>query len=178
MPDRADRSKYDAFGDPLPPRASEKKIAANRANAQHSTGPTSEVGKSHSILNSLKHGLYARQVVLPGEDVAAFDTLLNNMMEELKPQGHAEQGMVRRAADIWWRLGRTASIEAGFLCPDLSRDPRAEWMSSGAGQLVDGFRMVLDNTKTLDQLGRYEARLERALKRTFDLLFQMQAHRQ
>jgi len=131
---------------------SDRQAEANQRNAQQSTGPKSE-------------------------DVEAFDALLANMKAELKPEGQAEEGMVRRAADIWWRLGRTAAIEAGFLSPAWSVDPRAEWTYTGGGMLVDGFRVALDQTKTLDQLGRYEARLERALKRTFDLLYQMQAHR-
>ena len=156
---------------------SDRQAEANQRNAQQSTGPKSEKGKARSSYNGLKHGLYARDVVLPGEDVEAFDALLANMKAELKPEGQAEEGMVRRAADIWWRLGRTAAIEAGFLSPAWSVDPRAEWTYTGGGMLVDGFRVALDQTKTLDQLGRYEARLERALKRTFDLLYQMQAHR-
>lgn len=167
----------DNFGDPLPKRTSDKQVRANRLNAQRSTGPISPRGLGHSSFNGLKHGLYARDVVLPGEDVAAFDAMVQNMTEALKPQGKAEEAMVRRAIDIWWRLGRTASMEAGFLSPSWSDDPRAEWQQTGIGGLIDGFRMVLDHGAVLDQLGRYEARLERALKRTFDLLFQMQAQR-
>ena len=166
----------DAFVDPTPPHA-RRRVEANRLNAQHSTGPQSDGGKSRSSYNSLKHGLYARDVGLPGEDLEAFDGLLTSMMAELKPQGRAEEGLLRRAADIWWRLGRTAAIEAGLLNPAWSIDPRAERTYTGGGHIVDGFRVALDETKTLDQLGRYEARLERALKRTFDLLFQMQAQR-
>lgn len=177
MPDRPISFDRDAFGDPIAPRASDRRLEANRLNAQRSTGPKSAGGLARSSFNGLKHGLYAREVVLPGEDIAAFDGLLASMIQELQPRGRAEEGMVRRAADIWWRLGRTASIEAGLLSPSWSDDPRAERRHSGGGPLVDGFRVALDDTKTLDQLGRYEARLERALKRTFDLLFQMQALR-
>ena len=167
----------DAFGDPLPKRPSARQVAANRANAQRSTGPTSDDGKARSSFNGLNHGLYAQTVVLPGEDIEAFDALLANLKVELKPKGRAEIGMTRRAADIWWRLGRTAAIEAGLLSPNWSVDPRAGRYVTGGGMLMDSFRMALDETKTLDQLGRYEARLERALKRTFELLFQMQSRR-
>src|SRR4051812_33263889 len=37
--------------------ASEKQIAANRANAQHSTGPRTAAGKRKSSRNSYRHGL-------------------------------------------------------------------------------------------------------------------------
>lgn len=37
--------------------ATEKQIAANRANAKKSTGPKSAAGKERSSRNSIKHGL-------------------------------------------------------------------------------------------------------------------------
>ena len=36
---------------------SEMQIEANRANAQHSTGPTSAAGKARAATNGLTHGL-------------------------------------------------------------------------------------------------------------------------
>ena len=39
--------------------ASPAQIAANRTNAQRSTGPTSPEGKARAASNSFKHGLYA-----------------------------------------------------------------------------------------------------------------------
>lgn len=171
------RAHLDAFGDPRPATVSERQLAANRLNAQRSSGPKTEDGQARSSFNGLKYGLYAQAVVLPGEDREAFDMLVANLQAEFKPEGQAEEGMVNRAADLWWRLNRTAAIEAGFLSPGGSIDPRAARLATGGGPLIDGFRVVLDETKTLDQLGRYEARLERALKRAFELLFQMQSRR-
>ena len=37
--------------------SSERQIAANRRNAQRSTGPRTALGKSHSGGNARKHGL-------------------------------------------------------------------------------------------------------------------------
>jgi hypothetical protein len=43
-------------------------LAANAANALHSTGPRTPEGKTRSSQNASKHGLTARQVVIaPGE---------------------------------------------------------------------------------------------------------------
>ena len=50
--------------------ATEKQIQANRNNAKKSTGPRTEQGKAASSQNALKHGLLARDAVLPGEDPA------------------------------------------------------------------------------------------------------------
>ena len=46
---------------------SEEKIAANRRNAQLSTGPTTSDGKAKVSQNAMKHGMYSHQAVLPGE---------------------------------------------------------------------------------------------------------------
>ena len=50
----------------------EAKIEANRANAQHSTGPRTEEGKAASSRNALKHGLTSFTVLLPTEDPAEY----------------------------------------------------------------------------------------------------------
>ena len=51
---------------------SPQKMAANRRNAQKSTGPRSAAGKSRARFNALKHGVTAQIPVLPGEDPALF----------------------------------------------------------------------------------------------------------
>ena len=52
--------------------ATPAQLAANRANAQRSTGPRSVEGKSVSRFNALKHGVDAASIALPGEDSAAY----------------------------------------------------------------------------------------------------------
>ena len=47
------------------------RIEQNRANAQHSTGPKSEEGKTKSSRNATRHGLTGKQVVINGEDQQA-----------------------------------------------------------------------------------------------------------
>lgn len=51
--------------------ATEKQIQANRNNAKKSTGPRTEKGKARVSQNALKHGLLARDAILPGEGHAA-----------------------------------------------------------------------------------------------------------
>lgn len=143
-----------------------RQIEANRANARHSTGPATPGGQARSAFNGLRHGLFAREVVLPGEDRAAYDNFVRKLNADLRPRGVVEKELLNRAAALWWRLGRTAAIEAGLLNPDWSNDPRAARHLTGGGPLVDAFRVAIDDTKTLDRLGRYEGRLERALTRT------------
>ncbi|MBT6095240.1 MAG: hypothetical protein HOH04_10180 [Rhodospirillaceae bacterium] len=151
-------------------------IAANRANARLSTGPRTETGKDQSRYNALRHGLYARDVVLPGEDRDEYHAMRAELMDEFAPKGRYETTLVRRLADIWWRLGRTASVEAGLLNPDWDGLASAGPESDG-GTLIGSFRLALDETETLDTLGRYEARLERAFHHVVVLLERRQARR-
>ena len=75
-----------------PKPCSEAKRASNARNAQHSTGPTSPGGKAKSSRNSLKHGLCANVVDVPGEDPATFRARFDAWRAELNPQGddHAD----------------------------------------------------------------------------------------
>jgi len=62
------------------PIVTEKKAAANRQNAQHSTGPRTEAGKQNSSLNGLVHGLYSNTrtyaaMVALGENPLDFERL-------------------------------------------------------------------------------------------------------
>ncbi len=86
--------------------ASEKKIEANRRNAQKSTGPKSEEGKSRSRLNGLKHGMRANLLILPGEDAEAFQARANAWTDDLKPRNDVEQYLVDRAVQASWQLDR------------------------------------------------------------------------
>ncbi|MGA2268535.1 MAG: hypothetical protein ABSH44_08715, partial [Bryobacteraceae bacterium] len=55
---------------------SDKQLAANRANATHSTGPRTPQGKARSALNSRKHGFAASGfAVLRIEDLHAVANL-------------------------------------------------------------------------------------------------------
>lgn len=151
-------------------------ISANRRNAAHSTGPTSDTGKAAASYNALKHGLYARDVVLPGEDRAEYDAMLAELTDEFAPKGRYEITLVRRLADIWWRLGRASAVEAGLLSPTWEGPPCAGPQSDG-GPLVHAFRISLDELETLDTLGRQEARLERAFHHVALMLERRQALR-
>ena len=58
--------------------ATEKQIEANRRNAKRSKGPTSDEGKRKSSRNALKHGLTAKDLLLPHENPAEFQERLEH----------------------------------------------------------------------------------------------------
>ena len=84
----------------------------NRANAQRSTGPRTESGKLASSRNSFKHGLYSKQLVLPGEDPAELDALRDDLRREHQPATPTEEILVNELAEHYWRLRRMRKFEA------------------------------------------------------------------
>lgn len=84
---------------------------ANQRNALRSTGPRTEAGKARSRLNALDHGLRAEQVVLPGEDPAAFRAEVAAWFDDWKPTTHTRAVLVERAAVAAWRLRRCVRVE-------------------------------------------------------------------
>ncbi len=86
--------------------------AANRANAQSSTGPRTKQGKSNSSNNALRHGILARKVVLDtDEQRAEFQELLQVCKTKLGPKGLLEKFVVEEIATLFWKLGIAEGLE-------------------------------------------------------------------
>ena len=100
---------------PAPSTVSERKLAANRANAQRSTGPRTAAGKARSSLNALRHGILARaafNLTIEGaERRKEFDALIAGLAEEFQPQTIVEHLMVQQLAGCWWRLAKVWRYE-------------------------------------------------------------------
>ncbi|HXK00749.1 MAG TPA: hypothetical protein VMS37_00015 [Verrucomicrobiae bacterium] len=86
-------------------------INANRANAQHSTGPRTPEGKAASSRNALKFGLYAQADILPGESQEEFDELIREYVERYHPDGLAEIRLVHDLVRAIWLEHRYVRIE-------------------------------------------------------------------
>lgn len=54
----------------------DKQIKANQANAKKSTGATSNEGKAVIAGNAIKHGLFAKRLILPDENMDEYTRLL------------------------------------------------------------------------------------------------------
>ena len=65
--------------------SSQRQIEANRRNAQKSTGPTSVTGKAASSMNALKTGIYAKSLVLPSENLADLEQLIDEWYQRHNP---------------------------------------------------------------------------------------------
>jgi len=94
--------------------ATDKQIAANRQNAQHSTGPRTEDGKRRSRRNAFRHGLTAESVITVLEDEAAYKKFESKIIADYTPDSAIERALVVRLASLLWRLRRAVAIETGL----------------------------------------------------------------
>lgn len=110
---------------------SERRLAANRLNAQKSTGPRTVAGKAKSKENALTHGLLAKEVVIQAgegkENKAEFDRLHAQLWEELNPEGILEGMLVENIAACYWRKRRAFRCEIGEIRKELDS---ATWRES------------------------------------------------
>jgi len=89
-------------------------IDANRRNALKSTGPKTSQGKAAVSMNSLRHGLRARTVVLPGENREEFNRLCDDLEREWQPLSRTAQFYLEQMAVSQWKLMRMEVGEAGI----------------------------------------------------------------
>jgi hypothetical protein len=99
----------------------QKQLAANRRNAQLSTGPKSETGKAAIRLNATRHGLLSSAPVASGENEAEYSALCEQLKSELAPVGILETQIVARMTNSLWRLRRLSHIESGLLSGGLAQ---------------------------------------------------------
>jgi hypothetical protein len=91
--------------------STEAQRAANKANAQLSTGPTSEEGKAISSQNRCKFGLTGRFTVLPWEDQEEFNLLVTRLRAEHQPTIAFETDLIEKMAQHFWLAQRAVLLQ-------------------------------------------------------------------
>ena len=161
--------------------ATEKQIQANRNNAKKSTGPRTEQGKSRASQNALKHGLLARDAVLPGEDPADYETQIAALEADIQPEGAVECELVRQMADAQWRMRRLARIESGYLAARTVQSSRhtGNLLQLGyEGETLLLGHSMLGETQALTHFARYDAHLGRRFERALQQIAKLREARE
>lgn len=162
--------------------------AANRANAQLSTGPRTKEGKQRSSKNAIKHGLTAEKHLLPDEKPEEFDQFAIGLWDDLAPVGSFEQLLAKRAISLAWRLQRAVRAETGLLTHLMEEaDTESRLGTAEITRAVDPFEPVrLGRTllraaraeNPLLLLMRYEVEHHSAFVKTIQMLDSRQKARQ
>jgi hypothetical protein len=91
-----------------------KQTAANRTNAQKSSGPRTTAGKATSRFNALKHGIYAVHQVMFDEKAEDLAELSAEYHEHYSPADPQQRFLVDTLVANEWRLRRMRRVEAGL----------------------------------------------------------------
>ena len=101
--------------------------------------------------NSLKHGVYSREVMLPGENIRCYETLVAETTEEWAPEGATERSLVDRLVGLFWRRQRLERYEQSKLQeriketyerPDMKR-AHQRWIEVDATLPVDSLALLV-----------------------------------
>ncbi len=92
--------------------STEAQIAANRRNAEASTGPRTADGKARVSRNSTTFGLYSTGDVVRPEEEAFYEAFCEDFQQQLAPQGAMETTLAAEIVHAAWRLRRCAAAES------------------------------------------------------------------
>jgi hypothetical protein len=139
-------------------------------------------------MNALRHGLTARVVVLPSEDMAAYQAFSKEIVDcltgplygglSLDAPTPVERQFAQTVADNQWRINRIRSIEDGMLgmghfeaAGDFPSD------NTEVHSAMTAARAFRDGSKAFVNLSIYEQRLHRSMKEALRQLKELQAER-
>jgi hypothetical protein len=157
--------------------ATEAQINANRENAQKSTGPTSEAGARKSSHNAVKTGLTGRTILLPTDDVTAYENFVTLLNEKHQPANDYERHLVQSIADTEWRLLRIPSLEAATFAlgrRELANEFADEEDEPTRAALIEAL-VLRTYKKDLSNLALQERRLRGQLAKHLDELKELHA---
>src|SRR5258706_12572982 len=146
---------------------SEQKLAANRRNAQKSTGPRTLSGKAIASRNAIKHGLCSSQPLITNENEAAYSAFVDRWLDELRPCGARQEGAAEQNILAAWQIRRVPGLRAGLICPEMEHNAK-----HGSSHPM---RMDAEAYANLGKLDRHQAALERSYQRRLKELEQLQA---
>jgi hypothetical protein len=152
--------------------SSKKKIDANQRNAQCSTGPRTPTGKRTSSRNSLKHGLFSRELRLTDEDKPEFEKLRRELTQQLPPKTALQQIALDQAITCAWRCKVALRVESQQLARVMDAPAEVQtvfdepsidahmlrWFGSGRADLNAGIRLLAQLRDDIRQQGTVQLR--------------------
>jgi hypothetical protein len=152
--------------------ATPAQVTANRANAQLSTGPRSVEGKAVSSRNSLKLGLNAQSMIIPGEDIAELEELTADHVQKFQPVGPVETELLETVIRSAWMKRRYARIETEYLSARIAALPEGAEYPLGAVMVQDAA-----NGNTMQRIFRRQQAAQRDWYKAIETLTRLQASR-
>lgn len=100
----------------------------------------------------MAHGAYSGVGLWSGENQADFDQVLAGFLEDYQPVGMTEEVLVRRLADVYWKILRLQRIESSQYKLAMSAPITVAEMARFGVELSDDMGWVLNNLARYDEL--------------------------
>jgi hypothetical protein len=105
---------------------SDKQQAASRANGARGHGPVTARGKRRSSANALKHGLFARELLIPEQERQGFEHLRQSLAAELKPDTELLWILFDDIISLIWRMKTALCLEQAEIGRQLAAAKEAQ----------------------------------------------------
>jgi hypothetical protein len=164
-------------------KTSDRRISANRINAQKSNGPSNTTSTRY---NATKHGLLAVGIT-ELDDAEGYRTILSDLMREKAPVGRMETFLVESLALDIVRWQRARRLEAEYITSELNAplygpEPMGDLSSLLQPELLDPGLPAAISAETANRLvgvfQRYESFFANRMFRTLHELERLQRMRQ
>ena len=151
-----------------------------RINGAKSKGPVTEEGKAKSSQNAIKHNLTARTFLLSNENLAEAQGMIDDYIRRFRPADRVESDLVLTLAGCQYRLTRACAIETAIMDYELNCSAQ-DFEAKVTGHDEDIRKAfvftAISEGKAFNNIGRYQARLERTYHRTLKALMELQEKR-
>ncbi len=117
--------------------------------------PTEAATRRESRFNAVKHGLYAKTAVLPGEDAVAFQALVEVYREGLQPRNGMQEDLALHAALASWQHGRAVAADQSRVESELEAQEKAA-DAEHLEALKLGGRLLFDRRGATEMYGSRE----------------------
>lgn len=143
-------------------------------------GPKSRKGKEIASSNSLRHGLWSQQPVIPQiEDEGEWQALMDGVMRDHRPVGATEMEIVQEMAfQLWTRRRIRRAANAEILKSVLDMPSMYRSSARLVGQEIEGDtaadaaefqreaeRRLVPDERVLDRVIRYQAHTTRQIEK-------------
>jgi len=157
---------------------SDRRIEANRRNAQRSTGPRTLTGKTRSSINALRHGITGQVSIMNEEDRGAHDKFCQELIDRFQPDDPLELQFASLIAEDFWRLQRIRAVENDILAlGNFSEAADIDVDHPEIHASLTRARTFLDQSKDFERLTLYEQRINRSIEKNRKQLEDLQAER-
>jgi hypothetical protein len=158
--------------------STEAQIAANQANAFHSTGPRTDAGRNVVRYNARRHGLTGQFYCMSEGDEQAYLAYEANLLAELKPVGNYESQIAICIIQDRWRVNRNKATEFNVYGQTSDQfDHHPEPPSANIQAAILTTQVSRQNDRYFANIALYETRLHRIIAKNEKQLHDLQSER-